>query len=178
MMYNFFPYRADKNLGKAYNDSCELPLRGDDWILLKDYDVMFLDPRDLSNIEAAIKLAPQDAGILTVYTNRVGRKEQCYPGSFEDVDLISHRKRSFEIASRPISFKRIDKVISGMVMIFQKRTWLAAGKFAEDRKCLTVDNDFCRRVSLLGKKVYLIENVYALHYYRLLEGRKFKEHLR
>lgn len=178
MIYNFFPFRSDKNLGKAYNDYCRIVPSTSDWILLKDYDVMFLDPRDLVNIERAVEHAPKDAGILTVYTNRVGRQEQCYPGAFEDKDLISHRKRAAEIASKSISFKPINKIISGMVMMFSKSSWSSVGGFPEDKKCLTVDNEFSRRIMANGKKIYLIENVYALHYYRLLEGRKFKEHLK
>jgi GT2 family glycosyltransferase len=66
------------------------------------------------------------------------------------------------------------RVISGMMMIIQKKTWK---EFPFSDGLLSVDNDISRRLLRAGKPVRLIKGIYLLHYYRMCEGRNYKKHL-
>jgi GT2 family glycosyltransferase len=71
--------------------------------------------------------------------------------------------------------KKLTRMISGVMMIIQKKTWRA---FPFCDGLLGVDNDISKRLLDAGKEVRLIESIYLLHYYRLAEGRTYKKHLK
>ncbi len=66
------------------------------------------------------------------------------------------------------------KSISGMMMLFRKKTWLLVGGFYE-RGILDVDKIFSREITSRGMKIGIMQGMYIMHYYRLVEGNK--EHL-
>ena len=64
-------------------------------------------------------------------------------------------------------------------MAIKKKTWKEVGKFPEiPNKILDVDGLFSSKIIRAGKDIYLMRGVYKLHYYRMAEGRKYKDHLR
>jgi GT2 family glycosyltransferase len=174
-VYYFTPYATDKNLGAAYNEYMQLLPNDDDWACFLDGDVMFLIPDWGDVIHQAIEKHP-DTGMFTCYTNRVNNPQQLYRGSFnENGDIRAHR--NIAIACREINRCRaipLTRVISGMMMIIQKKTWK---EFRFTDGLLKVDTDISRRLLKSGKPVRLIQGIYLLHYYRMNEGRKYTEHL-
>lgn len=177
MLYFFTPYSLEKNLARAYNDYCRLVPLDQDWIALVDADTMFLRPDFGHQIQEVINLHPQ-TGLFTCYTNRVGNKHQRYPEMWNVRDILVHRKVATDIQKKHRTHViPMTGVISGHLMIFQKKTWKDAGGFNENRQILGVDNDFSRKILSMGKKILLMSGVYMLHYYRMEEGRTEKSHL-
>jgi GT2 family glycosyltransferase len=174
-IYYFTPYALDKNLGAAYNHYMELLPGNDDWACFLDGDTMFLSPDWGHLIEKAISEFP-DTGMFTCYTNRVNNKEQLYRGVFNNNrDIIAHRNIALvchEIGKNRA--KKLTRMVSGMMMIIQKKTWR---EFPFSDGLLGVDNDISQRLLNAGKEVRLIESIYLFHYYRLAEGRTYKNHL-
>lgn len=86
------PFRADKDLGRAYNEAFRL-IGDDDWICLRDIDTLFLTHDAPNIIEEYVKdFAHQPIGILTCYTNRIGCKDQLLNGerSSDNADIKHH----------------------------------------------------------------------------------------
>jgi GT2 family glycosyltransferase len=176
-IYYFTPYSLEKNLGKAYNDYMKLVPSSDDWVALVDADIMFLRP-DFGHQIAEIVSKYPDAGMFTCYTNRVGNARQRYPGMWNVADMLKHRKVATDLQkNRRCNIQEILPPISGHLMVFRKSTWEMSGGFTEDKKILGVDNNFSNRVHSMGKKIYIMCGVYMLHYYRMAEGRAYKNHL-
>lgn len=177
MIYFFTPYSLEKKLGKAYNQYCNLVPNDDDWICLTDGDTMFLTPEFGYQLQMAINLKP-NTGLFTCYTNRVGNLEQTFPGMYEEKDIIKHRIKAIEIQNNNFGkFKMCKGVISGHLLLFRKDIWKRAGGFHEEG-ILKVDNLFSQAIHNLKLPIYLIEWVYILHYYRALEGRNYRNHLK
>jgi len=178
MIHRIQPFSANKNLGKAYNDHIKI-LPENSWICIQDYDTCFLEHNFYVNMLEYIKQFPNQ-GIFTCYTNRTLCKEQQYRGQiFDNPDIGHWRKVSIEVHKKPISLKDINKEISGFCMLFNKNVWEKAGGFMErEARCLGIDNNFCWSVLEKGFKIGLMENVFCFHYYRLVEGIKYKEHLK
>jgi GT2 family glycosyltransferase len=173
----FTPFTPDKNLGKAYNEYCELVPNDDDWIIIKDADVMFLTPDFLELLTDHIKDHP-NTGIFTCLTNRIGSPAQLYGGKIsENADIKHHRKIAMSIKDNKTS-KLCNHVISGMMMCFKKSTWRKVGGFPEDKIFLGVDYGFSRKVLNDGMVIRIMTNIYIFHYYRLVEGNGYTDHLK
>jgi len=174
-IYYFTPFALDKNLGAAYNDYMELLPNDNDWACFIDGDTMFLTPDWGELIQDAIDEHPE-AGMFTCYTNRVNNQQQLYRGKFNNnSDIIAHRniaKVCHEIGKNRV--KALTRIISGVMMIIQKKTWK---EFPFTDGLLGVDNDISQRLLNAGKPIYLIQSIYLLHYYRMAEGRTYKNHL-
>jgi GT2 family glycosyltransferase len=174
-IYYFTPYSLDKNLGAAYNQYMELLPSDDDWACFLDGDTMFLTFDWGHLIQSAVESHPE-AGMFTCYTNRVNNPNQCYRKYFsENRNIVAHRniaKVCRETCKNRV--KQLTRSISGMMMIIQKKTWK---QFPFIEGIIGVDTDISKRLLAGGKKIFLIESVYLLHYYRLAEGRRYKKHL-
>ena len=179
-IWYFTPYALDGNLGKAYNEYCELIKDEEDWVCFVDGDVAFLNSYWGKHFEDLVDKYP-DVGIITTYTNRVGCLEQCYEGKIsEESDIVKHKNIAEFCLNNYLNVKEINHVISGHVMLFKKKTWIEAKGFPEtlrdkdlnkySKNMATVDNRFSRRVLNLGKKILLAKGVYVFHYYRLKEA--------
>lgn len=178
MVYYFTPYSINKDLGRAYNQYVDIVPNDDDWICLVDADSCFLTPDFGHTIQDIIDKYP-DTGLFTTYTNRVGNLEQCYQNYISpDPNVLNHRKIAQDlVVKNKDKVKEINKIISGMIMIFKKSTWKEVGKFPEDKGILAIDNRFSKRILLSGKKIRLIESIYLFHFYRMDTGIKNKKHL-
>lgn len=187
MIWYFTPYSIEGNLGKAYNDYCKL-IPDNDWICLVDGDLMFLHKNWGHHFQDLVDKYP-DAGIITTLVNRVGNLEQCYENKLsENPDLIYHRNLALKLQNEKyLEVEELHKLISGHILLFSKKTWIEIGGFAEDlnptvaekytKNIAGVDNRFSFRVLKRNKKILLALGIYALHYYRLSEGRGYRAHL-
>lgn len=171
------PFRNDKALGKAYNQTISL-YPANSWICLIDHDVLFLQPDTIRHIGKYTELFPE-TGIFTCLTNRLHpqAKDQLLGGvcSQDDsirnhIDLAEKRKADLYKVSE------INHDIGGFLMVINRATW-ERHKFSEDKKCLGVDTDFSLRILRAGLKIHCMRGILVFHTYRLIQGYKFKEHL-
>lgn len=187
MIYFITPYSIEGNYGKACNDYCKL-LPENSWICIVDGDLLFLNENWGHHFQDLINTYP-DTGLFTCYTNRVGNLEQCLNGVLsEEKDISIHRSIALKLQKEKyLQVKKLERFISGHLMMFSKKTWQEVGGFPEelnekgktrfDKNIATVDNRFSHCVLKLGKSILLAEGIYALHYYRLNEGRTHRKHL-
>lgn len=174
-----FPYSYEKNLGKAYNAEFE-KVGDDDWVCLTDGDAMFLSPDYGHQIGYTIAELSKtyDNFMLTCWTNRVGCKAQRYPqlGVWDEKDITKHQKLAMTLHKKKFAVTHeITIPISGVCMIISKKIWDEI-RFAESG-ILTIDNKFGAEVLARGYKIFLLEGLYILHYYRMNEGRNSISHL-
>jgi len=190
------PYQHEdqsKCLGKAYNTairilSCHASL-SDTWVLVQDYDIMWLTPTFYRDFQEAIIRYP-DTGIFTCYASRTANKLQQYRHVSDtqwgsgNPDINFHRKVAFRVAKlnmpglcTDITDMAEDVAISGFAMMFNLETWGEVGGFLENGEALGVDNDFAWRVIKAGKRIRRVETVYCAHYYRL-EDQNDNSHLK
>lgn len=169
------PFALDKNLGAGYNRCFELVKKQEDYICFVDADAMFLTPDYGSQLFEIVKKNP-GAGMFTCLTNRVANKMQLYKGKVsEDPDIRNHRRIAMSLQmSHRHTLKRVRRPVSGVLMMVQKKVWLSH-RFPNG--LLGVDNTFTQRLLDAGLPVYVMMGVYVFHYYRFVEGIKYKKHL-
>ena len=182
MIHCVTPYRTDRNLGKAYNDTFRL-IGEDDWLCITDYDVLFPLPDTLSHIHKYVELFPE-AGMFVCYANRTYHSNaQLYGGPVNsptdvnpDPNIINHLKLSREAAKQLYEVTPIERSISGFLMVISKKVWNEI-KFAEDLKCLGVDTLYSNKVLQSGRQILRMNGIYVWHTYRLEHGIQDKSHL-
>ena len=178
MIFYFVPYSLERNIGKAYNQYMSLLPKDNDWGVLMDGDTMFLTFTWGHHIAEVIKNIP-DAGIITCYTNRIAKNKVQLYGE-DSTDIILHRAIAKKLDNEfRGDYRKINQRISGFFMAIKKKTWKEVGKFPEiPNKILDIDGLFSNKVLSAGKDIYLMRGLYVFHYYRLAEGKKYKDHLR
>lgn len=164
------------NLGKAYNEYMELVPNDSDWVILKDRDVMFLQPDYLQIISENLQ-RHKNVGLFSCLTNRVGNKQQMYQGKLSsDASMLTHYRIGQELARGARHNMILSQTpISGHVMIIQKSVWQVIGG-AKDG-VLGVDNEISYRVRKKGYRVGILQGLYVLHFYRLNTTVFDKSHL-
>ncbi|MFA6087469.1 hypothetical protein [Mucilaginibacter sp.] len=166
------PYRTDKNIGKAINDAivqiCDLPdagthfLQDDDWVVLMDHDILFLQPDTKAHIMDILENTTFD--ILGCMTNRLGSDMQLVKGMF-DVDSISTHIAQAEYRWSAYGATVVaTEVVAGMLMCFKVSTWQALGGFDENR--INFDWLFCSRAPKKRLRVGIMAGIYIMHLYR------------
>ena len=174
-IHTLAPFSLSKNLGAAYNDAIRR-FDADDWLIVKDTDVLFLTPDTARHIHEYTQRYP-DAGLLTCYTNRVANREQLLGGRFLNIDNMRYHLSMAKIQERNLyQVKVLERPISGFVMVIKKATWDLV-QFSENMKCLGVDNDYDERLRAAGFSILLMQGVYVWHTYRFLNGRRDVKHL-
>lgn len=175
-LHTVIPYREDRNLGKAYNDTFTL-IPDEDWLCITDYDVLMLLPDTIRQLYKYIEQFP-DADMFICWANRTfATNAQIYNGAVnDDSDIRNHIKIAKELSQQPISVTQIFQNVSGFLMLIPKRTWLQI-KFVEDLKCLGVDTMFSQAMLAANKKIYRMNSIYVFHTYRLENGVQDKTHL-
>jgi GT2 family glycosyltransferase len=176
MIHVVQPYRSDKNLGKAYNETIRL-YPDNAWLCLLDYDAMFLTPDAISHVEQYTKQFP-GTGIFTCFTNRLHPLShgQLLGSMSEDTDIRHHIDIAEKQKRELYKATPINNPIGGFCMVVNKATWRQT-PFSESKKCLGVDNDFSRAVLDKGGNILRMDGIYAWHSYRLVGGYKSKGHL-
>lgn len=176
-IYYFTPFSLEKKLGKAYNDYIKLVPKDNDWICLLDADTCFLTPNYGKQIHDIVQ-KNQHIGMFTCVTNRVFNKQQCYENYISENDSMrNHRTIAQYIQDNWYDeIKILPRDISGFLMLFQKGTWKDVKGFSEEG-VLGIDTDFSFKILNSGRKIALMKGVYIFHYYRLVEGIEYKDHL-
>ncbi len=175
-IWDISPWRADKDLGKAYNDAFKL-IGEDDWLCLRDKDTLFLTHDAPKIIESYVDMLP-NAGIFTCYTNRISlsSKHQLLQDKIDDrADMRLHIQIA-EMKKQKFTYTELHSFISGFLMVISKRTW-NDHKFKEGAGCLGIDNEYSQRILDAGLKIVRMNSVYLWHSYRLLNGIHSKKHL-
>jgi GT2 family glycosyltransferase len=172
MFYHFNTLCADKNIGKYYNECCSIVPNPSDWIGIWDADLLgfFTVNNWGAFLEEAIVKYP-DVKLFTCVANRIGtHKQRVHPQGINNPSMKYHRNVCQQLFDEKGMRIRTDaKTVSGMMLLFQKSTWLAVNKFDEGGM-LHIDREFSRRVSTNVGKIGILEGMYVMHYYRLSEG--------
>lgn len=181
------PFDTSPNidLGFAYNKAISNYDNDEDWIVLKDGDVMFLTS-DFGNIlQEAADIAEEfgQPALLTCWTNRINQlaKAQRHEEGFGETDILKQIDIAESFRDKEHDFKLDiidnDIPISGMLMMFKVKTWKSVGGFKEGVGALGVDNDFTNRLRGEGVTMLRINRLYVFHVYRLKQGIGNKDHL-
>lgn len=158
------PGRADKNIGKAYNQICAL-IPENDWICIQDQDSLFWPELCLKQIETIIQNYGNEYSLFGAVTNRLNSQSQRpFPTDFENLDILYHKKRAEELAVE--NWGKVEdhgEPVAGLFMLFPKRLWNEV-KFIE--KSIYCDSLFGKEVLKKKKKIGLMTGVYVYHFYR------------
>lgn len=165
------PYALDLRYGREINKHIE-PLPDDAWIVLMDYDTMFLTPNFGRTISNAIVEYGDDTDLFTCQTNRLGNPKRCWMGEFsKEFDVRHHARiaRSLEREPGHLCKEVEDRTVAGMLMIFPKRVWLE-NKF-DDHPIIHTENNRMesfdvRWVKKIKGNIMRIEGLYIFHFYR------------
>ncbi len=176
MIHYVTPYRTDRNLGKAYNDTFKL-IPDEDWLIITDYDVLLLLPDTTALIHKYVEQFP-DSDMFVCWANRTyPTNQQLHDNQVSNNDSVLHHITiAKQLSEQPLTVTRITENISGFLMVIPKRVWNEI-KFVEDLKCLGVDTMFSRAMHAANKKIYRMNTVYIWHTYRLENGINDKKHL-
>ena len=156
------PFSLDKNFGKAINDFCELVPNLEDWIVIQDGDMTYLQPDFGKVIHDHIQANKKEFALLGCMTNRLAGTHQCHKGQMsDDHNILNH----LEIAKTYTGNQCLEASgVAGVFMAFSKDTWLKVGKFKENT--YTFDTDFCNKVRSKGLKIGVMQGLYVYHQYR------------
>lgn len=177
-IWYFKPYSLEKDLGSAYNQYADLISNPEDWLCFLDIDTMFLLHDTPVQMQEIVERYPS-TGLFTCYTNRVGAKPQCLNGvANEDPNMLNlYRIALQQQTEKRYNLVQIDHVISGFLMLIQKKTWDLIHGAPVERGLLAIDNHISQRVLNAGLKIQLMEGVYLNHYYRLHKEMHDRSHL-
>lgn len=175
MIYFLSPYYPG-DLGKGYNDHIKGKYSPNDWLCVMDMDTCILNNKIPYKLYEYTKQY-KDAGILTAYTNRIGGHQTQLFGSelSENYSILYHKEITDELIQFPNQVNIINQPISGFFMLFKYSTFEEVGGFDNG---IFVDGKFSEKVLKIGKQILLMQNIYVFHYYRLKEGKQYKEHLK
>jgi hypothetical protein len=181
MIYYFTPYSLNKKLFEAYDD-CMALLKDDDWACFLDGDTLFFESNFGHQVQEYVEKYP-DTGLFTCYSSRCGYGYMVPPGTMQDSDsIIYHRKRSKEIYQKyHLQVLELNQHIAGHLMCIKKNTWMQIRedlmRVTDGANLLGVDTQITNKMLKHGFRILLMQGIYLMHYYRLMEGKKYKDHL-
>lgn len=171
------PFAIDKNIGRAYNEFCEI-VPDNDWICLRDGDSMFLHPHWGKQLHDVVAKHGHEYSLLGSVTNRLRSPRQLYNGTFsEDPDVMNHKQIADELYnSHYDSVRPAGGPIAGVLMLFPKKVWKQI-QFVENS--IKFDTQFSQAVLLAGGKIGIMQGVYSFHFYRFgqPDPANYKDHL-
>jgi len=166
----YSPRSEGKNLGLAYNELMAR-LSDDDWACFIDHDACFTTYDWYAQLEE-ITARLTEPCVLTALTNRVGSHWQRAPGVDRNNHAMDYHRRvgtAVQAAARgTLRDVTHESLMSGVVILLSKKTWLQLGGFAEG--FLGVDNAIHQAARDQGFPVYLMRGVYVYHWYRADEN--------
>lgn len=165
------PFRADKNLGRAYNEAMAL-LPDGGWALLMDHDMHFTTTQWWHQCQSAIAAEPD--GTFTAVTNNIASKWQRVAPNLLTNHMTPEGHRA--LGARLIENRNLLDVtdtagIGGVVILISKWNWRLIGGFADGMFC--VDHLMHYALRDLGRRVYLIEGLYVYHHRSSSSDRTF-----
>lgn len=160
------PYRQDKNIGLAINEAIkDLRTNENDWIVLTDYDVLFLLPESKSVIIDILRDTEYD--ILGAVTNRISMPNQLIPGVFNEWDILKHIGYARQILdAHGTKVRPVQDILAAFCLCFRVETWRKLGGFQENS--IQFDIMFSLAAMRAKMKLGVMEGVYVFHLYRPL----------
>lgn len=158
------PFRADMDLGQAYNEAMAL-LRPGDWAVLMDHDMMFTTTRWYLQIAEAIAFVEGDQVIFSAVTNRCGAPYQRAPGisASNNDDVRFHRSLGESLSKTRTLLDCTETMgVAGVVLVISERAWRFAGGFRRGLFCVDHQMHYANRDA--GGRTYLIEGLYVYHH--------------
>ena len=181
MIYFFTPYSFQKKMFDAWDGYMDLLLPGD-YACMMDGDIMFLKSDFGHHIQKYTEKFP-DTGLFTCYSSR-SRTKWVMPerNLFGSLSIIEHKRLADRLyKEHHLDVKEINDRVTGHLMMMKKSTWMQIREKVQERckdlNILSVDSVISTEVLAAGMKIRLMQGVYVLHYYRLLEGASTKTHL-
>ncbi len=181
----FVPYAQEhEGLGAAYH-KCMSRLKAGEWGMLCDYDMMFLCPDYMRQLEDIVIANPQ-YGCFTVTTNRLSKlRPQAMQLAnvlpFDNHNIPEHYDAALKIqAAKRLQVLDITKkceegvpsTMGGLVILIKKEVWDKINSMGNPKplwtfnKHLTIDGKIHKRLCTLGIKLGLMQGVYVYHRYR------------
>lgn len=159
------PYATDTNLGAWYNRA--LATSAADWVLFADHDVYLATNPHWHHVLSGVIERNPDAGLITCWTNRIGRKLQRHRSAPKSDDLREHRafaRRMWEgnaYGVTPIPS------CSGMLMCVRRQAWEEAGPCIDG--FFHVDSDLSRKIAASRWQLLRADGLYVYHLYNRSE---------
>jgi len=160
------PFSTEKNIGKAYNEFCELVPDGD-WIVLMDGDTLRLQPDWGNQIEAIIKKNGNDFKLIGCMTNRLRANHQLYRNRFSnEPDIDYHVQIAIILQNQSYDKVEATTYVAGLCLIFNKDTWKAVGGFRENSILFDKEFNTDIRAKFGGNPIGIAKGLYLFHLYR------------
>jgi len=167
-IFHTTPYSITKNIGRAYNEACDLA-PDDAWICIRDGDTMFLQPNWGDIIHATVRDHGEYYALVGCFMNRLADTHQLHQRTFnESSDIKEHmriaqeRHNQYRETIHPINSTQI---IAGAFMLFPKWVWEKT-PFRENRA--DFDIWFNRDIRSAGSgMIGIIPGLYIFHLYRM-----------
>ena len=175
------PYSLDRKLFEAYDNAIRNQPPGQ-WVCMLDGDTAFLRSDFGHTIAAYIDKYP-DTGIFTCYASRCFYNYQVPAYVNQQNDSIKYHKQIAENLHKTtyLQVTELNKQIAGHMIVIKKETWdiirLNVLNRCKHETIEGVDTAISREILESGRKIYLMNAVYLLHYYRLIEGQSSRKHL-
>lgn len=181
MLYFFTPYSFTKDYLEAIDQYMQL-LQPDDWAVIMDGDVMFLQPDFGHQIQRHILSHPL-VGLFTSYASRCHYHCQQVPFADMDNDSLLYHKVVADDVRRGFngSTTLLSRRIAGHLMVIRKSTWMKIlpeiKRTAASKKILGVDTKISNAILKADLEIRLMKDMYVLHYCRLKEGFSYTKHI-
>lgn len=156
------PFSIDKKFGKAINEFCELIRNPEDWIVIQDGDIIYLNTNWGEIIHNNLLEHGDQWQLLGALTNRISLEDSLLNKEFsEDFDIRNHLEKA-----KKNDLKGIKEtfIVAGYFMAFQKKTWEKVGGFIEDQP--NFDVNFSLKIRESGGKIGIMNEMYVFHLYR------------
>jgi len=158
------PYATDANLGAWYNSA--LAASTADWMLFLDHDVFLANPHWHHILTGVIERHPK-AGLVTCWTNRIGRKVQKHRDAPSGDDIREHRAFARRLWERHGHGATKIPSCSGMLMCVRRAAWESAGPCKDG--FFDVDSDLSRKIAASRYQLLRADGLYVYHLYNRSE---------
>jgi hypothetical protein len=186
LIYYFMPYDT-RGLGFAYNRHCALVPEDTDWICLMDIDTMFFSSQRMGEqLEQVITEFGSKFSAFTCVTNRAFRQSQQQLMNIRDErDLVKLKQRAdFQTRTRQGKVEELRTPLNGQFLLFPKSLWrqypfaeVGRAKKAPGHHILGIDTDWRERLYADGRRIGLIHQLMAVHFYRMDDPAELVGHL-
>lgn len=162
----YAPKTYNMNLGRCYNDYMEMVDDEDAFIMFIDHDAILLYPGWREIAQEVIHKYVNDNALFIVRTNRINNPYQRL-NLFENNHLLSDNSKYASFIAKEFGSSVTECAnwpsSSGVVLMMKKSTW-QKHKFSDG--FLKVDNNIHIAHRVAGDKVYMMNGLYAYHFYR------------
>ena len=159
------PWEPGKKLGEAIN---RIVPEIKDWVIIRDYDTLYLTAAWYAICQRAIRQVGHDAGWITCWTNAIGCPLQHHKMTCESLDdhykVAIAREKVYKCQITDITDQAKRWKLSGMFILTHRKALDSVGKFPD--KFIGLDNWYNDRLIENGYRIYRMEDLYIYHGYR------------